>query len=109
PSLLLSRASVHARDLHASPTRRSADLCGESMERPVFCVQGGSRNTIGQSRQNRTLWDGQASCAFHNVRFCLLCPIVFLLPPCTQDRKSTRLNSSHVSISYAVFCLKQKT
>src|SRR5699024_12414324 len=25
-----------------------------------------------------------------------------------EDRKSTRLNSSHVSISYAVFCLKQK-
>src|SRR5699024_11895450 len=29
-----------------------------------------------------------------------LCPLL--------DRKSTRLNSSHVSISYAVFCLKQK-
>src|SRR5437868_12618374 len=27
----------------------------------------------------------------------------------TIDRKSTRLNSSHVSISYAVFCLKKKT
>src|SRR5207249_9168124 len=26
----------------------------------------------------------------------------------TLDRKSTRLNSSHVSISYAVFCLKKK-
>src|SRR5690625_293141 len=26
-----------------------------------------------------------------------------------RDRKSTRLNSSHVAISYAVFCLKQKT
>src|SRR5690625_6256694 len=26
----------------------------------------------------------------------------------TQDRKSTRLNSSHVAISYAVFCLKKK-
>src|SRR5699024_11425854 len=25
-----------------------------------------------------------------------------------KDRKSTRLNSSHVSISYAVFCLKKK-
>src|SRR5699024_12222167 len=25
-----------------------------------------------------------------------------------RDRKSTRLNSSHVSISYAVFCLKNK-
>src|SRR5207249_8632443 len=28
--------------------------------------------------------------------------------PDHQDRKSTRLNSSHVSISYAVFCLKKK-
>src|SRR5438477_8188894 len=26
-----------------------------------------------------------------------------------RDRKSTRLNSSHMSISYAVFCLKKKT
>src|SRR5437660_5866081 len=34
-------------------------------------------------------------------------------PTCTgptgADRKSTRLNSSHVAISYAVFCLKKKT
>src|SRR5699024_12875036 len=29
-------------------------------------------------------------------------------PGAGQDRKSTRLNSSHVSISYAVFCLEQK-
>src|SRR5690606_40057378 len=28
---------------------------------------------------------------------------------CCGDRKSTRLNSSHVKISYAVFCLKKKT
>src|SRR5437870_12768224 len=28
--------------------------------------------------------------------------------PATVDRKSTRLNSSHVAISYAVFCLKKK-
>src|SRR3712207_8351274 len=27
----------------------------------------------------------------------------------TSDRKSTRLNSSHANISYAVFCLKKKT
>src|SRR5690625_6156295 len=27
----------------------------------------------------------------------------------SEDRKSTRLNSSHVAISYAVFCLKKKT
>src|SRR3712207_7333768 len=29
-------------------------------------------------------------------------------PPGLQDRKSTRLNSSHANISYAVFCLKKK-
>src|SRR5258707_3994740 len=28
---------------------------------------------------------------------------------CERDRKSTRLNSSHANISYAVFCLKKKT
>src|SRR3712207_7083224 len=27
---------------------------------------------------------------------------------CARDRKSTRLNSSHANISYAVFCLKKK-
>src|SRR5699024_11833755 len=32
----------------------------------------------------------------------------FLWPFHPIDRKSTRLNSSHVSISYAVFCLKKK-
>src|SRR5690606_8233699 len=31
-----------------------------------------------------------------------------LLSSRTKDRKSTRLNSSHVKISYAVFCLKKK-
>src|SRR5439155_14547925 len=30
------------------------------------------------------------------------------LPTARLDRKSTRLNSSHVAISYAVFCLKKK-
>src|SRR3712207_8913633 len=48
-----------------------------------------------------------------------LCPLVEPLPGCLQrpalldgcgaeDRKSTRLNSSHANISYAVFCLKKK-
>src|SRR5690625_6376526 len=31
-----------------------------------------------------------------------------LLEQCAEDRKSTRLNSSHVARSYAVFCLKKK-
>src|SRR3712207_7700901 len=32
----------------------------------------------------------------------------FRRPPAFRDRKSTRLNSSHANISYAVFCLKKK-
>src|SRR2546430_13404975 len=35
-------------------------------------------------------------------------PFSFLLTPSSSDRKSTRLNSSHSQISYAVFCLKKK-
>src|SRR3712207_8814445 len=34
-------------------------------------------------------------------------PVAFWGRPCL-DRKSTRLNSSHANISYAVFCLKKK-
>src|SRR5207253_8244849 len=35
-------------------------------------------------------------------------PLERLRPSSAGDRKSTRLNSSHVAISYAVFCLKKK-
>src|SRR5690349_17601574 len=34
--------------------------------------------------------------------------VLAVLGRSSQDRKSTRLNSSHVEISYAVFCLKKK-
>src|SRR5689334_24714837 len=49
-----------------------------------------------------------------NFPFLNLAPdmraIMLVTKPCltTIDRKSTRLNSSHSSISYAVFCLKKK-
>src|SRR5690606_41656130 len=33
-------------------------------------------------------------------------PVIVYRPDYKRDRKSTRLNSSHVKISYAVFCLK---
>src|SRR5258707_8032756 len=35
-------------------------------------------------------------------------PVVFVTAIAHRDRKSTRLNSSHANISYAVFCLKKK-
>src|SRR3712207_7330820 len=38
-----------------------------------------------------------------------LVPVGRVLAHRLEDRKSTRLNSSHANISYAVFCLKKKT
>src|SRR3712207_8142845 len=35
-------------------------------------------------------------------------PHAYKCPVSSRDRKSTRLNSSHANISYAVFCLKKK-
>src|SRR3989442_11869991 len=45
-----------------------------------------------------------------SIRLNLL-SVTILIPSLqsVRDRKSTRLNSSHVRISYAVFCLKKKT
>src|SRR5438477_10152965 len=48
-----------------------------------------------------TLYQFNTNTAKHY--FCSRCGIYT-----HQDRKSTRLNSSHMSISYAVFCLKKK-
>src|SRR5207249_8495629 len=41
-------------------------------------------------------------------RIGIALPLLVLVVGLIGDRKSTRLNSSHVSISYAVFCLKKK-
>src|SRR5690606_40694358 len=51
---------------------------------------------------------------YSTPKYCKLASISPLITPYDlsstqkQDRKSTRLNSSHVKISYAVFCLKKK-
>src|SRR5260221_9254198 len=54
------------------------------------------------------LWDRQ----FGFLKETLVAPVPRLLimigTGATRDRKSTRLNSSHTVISYAVFCLKKK-
>src|SRR5207245_11257310 len=74
--------SVAHRDLHSFPTRRSSDLQPANNAGP----EARSRLRVDRGRE---------------------------LPPASgvvhgRDRKSTRLNSSHGSISYAVFCLKKK-
>src|SRR5699024_11991560 len=95
-------------DLHSFPTRRSSDLDPRYQEatEPLRCL-GQGEEEIAHRRRGEPLVPGDAVKAFTggyrtrgvgaHVRTALL------------DRKSTRLNSSHVSISYAVFCLKKKS
>src|SRR5207245_11043073 len=45
---------------------------------------------------------------FGRHRYVIEKHLIDLVPAFDRDRKSTRLNSSHGSISYAVFCLKKK-
>src|SRR5690554_7445179 len=52
------------------------------------------------------LWSGQAGIPYGGVFFATV--IGAFIATMVIDRKSTRLNSSHVRISYAVFCLKKK-
>src|SRR5437660_10122257 len=47
----------------------------------------------------------EGALVLNNLFLTTACATVFVG---TLDRKSTRLNSSHVAISYAVFCLKKK-
>src|SRR5690606_41969778 len=82
------RSRVH-RDLHSFPTRRSSDL--EVTEHLDFNEPVG----LLLVAILHFLPDEAAYPAVAKLRDRL-------------DRKSTRLNSSHVKISYAVFCLKKK-
>src|SRR5690554_7651406 len=56
-----------------------------------------------------TLWFSYSPCIIESVSFAENPNLLFAsLCSSVRDRKSTRLNSSHVRISYAVFCLKKK-
>src|SRR5437870_6155918 len=57
---------------------------------------------------NATMWDVNVPGLAARHRLILWEPRAASPGTLTSDRKSTRLNSSHVAISYAVFCLKKK-
>src|SRR5699024_12196733 len=80
---------------HSLPTRRSSDLTANSPRRVTMSTRAYARS----------------------VSSCVIAVRSYPRVPTSSrvtgravmpDRKSTRLNSSHVSISYAVFCLKKK-
>src|SRR5699024_12038052 len=73
---------------------------------PRACVSG----KRGLQPEGRHPPRGVAASGFRPLRKIPHCCLPQESGPCLspRDRKSTRLNSSHVSISYAVFCLKKK-
>src|SRR2546430_6455356 len=64
----------------------------------VVVIQGGSASERSSWEKRTYLWPGR-------MNFPRTSPAS---PASRIDRKSTRLNSSHSQISYAVFCLKKK-
>src|SRR5690625_6669243 len=84
--------------------------------RQPSCPQGFTqrevRNLVGQRYDALLVSAGpqiEIGAAFDRLQIAF-CPAGSLIgfKPWIRDRKSTRLNSSHVAISYAVFCLKKK-
>src|SRR5690348_17540103 len=91
------------RDLHSFPTRRSSDLAGASVNAAAMLPAD-----LSYYRYNGSLTTPPCS---EGVKWLVLRDPVELSAAqiaAFTDRKSTRLNSSHPSISYAVFCLKKK-
>src|SRR5690606_41129543 len=105
---LLFTSACTRRVTRSFPTRRSSDLgvvvAGDEQQRAVVVACGGQRGGgqgggggrgappgagLAAARQR----DGEVQRGWRHRK---------------GDRKSTRLNSSHVKISYAVFCLKKK-
>src|SRR5205807_5575958 len=97
----------------AKPMRRSADgLGGEPCTRSTWCRDaspGSSSRYIAfdSSTATMTSWPRVSRLLWSKVSRCGSCSRL-CEPGMTPDRKSTRLNSSHLVTSYAVFCLKKK-
>src|SRR5207249_5068651 len=105
---LLHRAP-HRRDLPPFPTRRSSDLRREGFPGQVIREkQAADRDWLSGAVVNLEpiAAAGRVGHPFVDRETCHGAEARGAVEPSRGDRKSTRLNSSHVSISYAVFCLK---
>src|SRR5205814_9604899 len=96
------------RNLHSFPTRRSSDL--ESMLVDPAAnprrLSEPSPDLFGARAMPATISDASASPAEKPINKRRI--RTRHKSRSSKDRKSTRLNSSHLGISYAVFCLKKK-
>src|SRR5205807_7144802 len=104
---LLFCCSVDLRHLHSFPTRRSSDLSLHDWDdakmrdrcQQLVATRLSSQQTIGLIDDSSSPKRGSKTPGVQR-QWCGHLGKV--------DRKSTRLNSSHLVISYAVFCLKKK-
>src|SRR5688500_19539187 len=96
-------AYADPQDLPSFPTRRSSDLSHELALAIELNDAGISPSMLGISIRSETILDR------YRIRGYTVENLVTTLKTEGLDRKSTRLNSSHLVISYAVFCLKKKT
>src|SRR5204863_4001383 len=71
-------------------------------------ISGVWRGSIEGTDKRGRKWQGPAELTLNQNGDAITGTLVFTPPQAGRDRKSTRLNSSHVEISYAVFCLKKK-
>src|SRR5699024_12082712 len=97
-SVCFHSCSCNHRDIHSFPTRRSSDLLLDQhvTDKTKLLVLNTPSNPTGAIMSEEDARAVAQYCLDHNILVV------------AEDRKSTRLNSSHVSISYAVFCLKKK-
>src|SRR5699024_11796829 len=106
PFSLVSSCSASLPAPLSFPTRRSSDLSQtlhphpEGETRVNFRVDANVTQHV-RMHHPATQHFQPFTVFTHDVNFCRRLGE-------REDRKSTRLNSSHVSISYAVFCLKKK-
>src|SRR5207253_9900252 len=92
-------------DLHSFPTRRSSDLLIPTLF--AFLPPPPDSGFYG----DLGFFGAERDCVSRKPRARIPRGDLQPLEPRqirARDRKSTRLNSSHVAISYAVFCLKKK-
>src|SRR5690606_41529738 len=97
------------RDLPPFPTRRSSDLPGGSAQDAQSASGFGTGQLTEQPAANgrSDQQSGQSPALLRRGDEARQRQLAEL-EACPEDRKSTRLNSSHVKISYAVLCLKKK-
>src|SRR5690606_41408379 len=101
--LFFSSSRAAHRDLHSFPTRRSSDLRRRQVARGADLRQHEQALAqLASQRLPRLVPEVGADLELALADLRRACDVD------DQDRKSTRLNSSHVKISYAVFCLKKK-